>query len=71
MQYSNKGYIFEVDAEYPEGLHNLHSNLPCLSQKMKIKKCNKLVFVWQKRICCLYKSSKATVKSSTDIKKSI
>ena len=43
---SNKGYVFEVDAEYPKLLLNLHNviDLPFLSQKMKIKKCNKIVF---------------------------
>ena len=34
---SNKGYIFEVD------LHNLHIDIPFLPERMKIKKCNKLV----------------------------
>ena len=42
---SDKGYIFEVDVEYPKDLHNLHSNLPFLSERMKLKKCNKFVFV--------------------------
>ena len=28
---SNKGYIFETDAEYPKDLHNLHGDLPFLS----------------------------------------
>ena len=37
---SNKGYILEVDVEYPKYLHNLHSNLSLLSERMKIKKCN-------------------------------
>ena len=40
---SNKGYILEVDVEYPKDLHNLHSDFLFLSEKMKIKKCNKLV----------------------------
>ena len=35
---SNKGYIFEVDVKYPKDLHNLHSNLPFLSDGMKILK---------------------------------
>ena len=40
---SNKGYILEVDVEYPKDLHNLHSDLPFLSERMKIKNCSKLV----------------------------
>ena len=40
---SNKRYILEVDAEYPKNLHNLHSDLPFLSERIKIKKCNKVV----------------------------
>ena len=39
---NNKGYIIEVDVEYPKYLHNLYSDLPFLSERMKIKKCNKL-----------------------------
>ena len=35
---SNKGYILEIDVEYPKDLHNLHSDLPLLSEIMKIKK---------------------------------
>ena len=33
---NNKGYILEVDVEYPKDLHNLHSDLPFLSERMKI-----------------------------------
>ena len=40
---SDNGYIFEADIEYPKNLHKQHSDLPFLPEKMKIKKCNKLV----------------------------
>ena len=40
---SNKGYSLEVDVEYPKHLFNLHSDLPFLTERNKIKKCNKLV----------------------------
>ena len=42
-QDSDKGYILEVDVEYPKRLHDLHSYLPFLPERMKINKCNKLV----------------------------
>ena len=40
---SDKGYIFEADVEYPKNLHDLHSALPFLQERMKINKCNKIV----------------------------
>ena len=40
----NKGYILEVDVESPKNLHDLHSDLPYLPERMKIDKCNKLAF---------------------------
>ena len=39
----NKGYILEVDVKYPKRLHELHSDLPFLSERTKIDKCNKLI----------------------------
>ena len=33
----DKGYILEVDGEYPKNLYNLHNDLPFLPEKMKTK----------------------------------
>ena len=38
-----KGYILEVDIKYPKKLHELHSDLPFLPERMEINKCKKLV----------------------------
>ena len=35
--------MLEVDVRYPKRLHELHSDLPFLSEGIKIDKCNKLV----------------------------
>ena len=40
---NDKGYIFEVDVKYPKGLHELHSNLPFLPERIEVNKCKKLV----------------------------
>ena len=40
---NDKGYILEVGIKYPKRLHELHSDLPFLSERMKLDKCNKLV----------------------------
>ena len=40
---SDKGYILEVDVKYSKNLHDLHSDLPFLFERMKSDKCNKLV----------------------------
>ena len=39
----NKGYILEVDVEYPKELHKSHNELPFLPERMKIGKVEKLV----------------------------
>ena len=49
-----KGYIFEVDVKYAKKLHELHSDLLFLPERMEINKCNKLV-------CNLYDKKKYVV----------
>ena len=39
----NKGYILELYVKYPKRLNELHSDLPFLSERMKVNKYNKLV----------------------------
>ena len=49
-----KGYILEVDVKYPKKLHDLHSDLLFLPERMEINKCKKLV-------CNLYDKKKYVV----------
>ena len=39
---NDNGYILEVDVKYPRKLHDIYSDLPFLSKRMKIDKCKKL-----------------------------
>ena len=67
---SNKGYVFEVDVEYPKDLLNLHSNLPFLDKRRKIEKYDQLVCnLHDKKLCCAHKNFKTSIKSRTNIKK--
>ena len=40
---NNKGYILDVDVDYPNKLQNLHSDLPFLPERMVINNTKKLV----------------------------
>ena len=40
---SDKGYILEVDVDYPSKLQKLHSDMPFLPERIKIDKTQKLV----------------------------
>ena len=42
-EHNDKGCILEVDVEYPKDLHDLHSDLPFLPERMRVNRCNKLV----------------------------
>ena len=55
---NDKGYIFEVDVKYPKRLHELHSDLPFLPERMEINKCKKL-------ICNLYNKKKYVAHINT------
>ena len=41
---SDKGYFLEADVEYQKNVYNLHSDLSFLPERLKIEKCNKLVY---------------------------
>ena len=53
-----KGYILEVDIKYPKTLHDLHSDLRFLPERMGTNKCKKLV-------CNLYNKKKYVVHVNT------
>ena len=38
----NIDYFLKVDIEYSRELHDLHSDLPFLAERIKINKCNKI-----------------------------
>ena len=68
---NNKGYIFEIDVKYPKKLHDLHSDLPFLSKRMKIDKCKKLVCNLQnkKKYVMHIKSLKQALDQGLKLKK--
>ena len=55
-----KGYILEVDVEYPKRLHELHRDLPFLSERMEVNRCKKLV-------CNLFNKKKYVAHFKTNI----
>ena len=69
---SDKGYFLEVDVKYPKNLHKQHNDLPFLPErkKKKIENVKKLVCTRKRKICYPHKSSKTSIKSRIDIRKS-
>ena len=43
VQKNKHGYLLEVDVDYPKELHDLHNELPFMTEKMTIHKVEKLV----------------------------
>ena len=68
-----KGYILEVDVKYPKKLHELHSDLPFLLERMEINKCKKLVcnLYNMKKYVVLINLLKQTLNHGLKLKKSI
>ena len=61
---SDKGYIVQVDVKYPKSFLNLHSDLPFLPERKKIKNAISLYAIGMiDMICCSYKSSKTSIES--------
>ena len=60
-----------MDARYPKRLNELHSDLPFLSERMKIDKCNKLVcnLFNKKKISHTHKFIKTGIESRIKVKK--
>ena len=63
-----KGYILEVDVDYPNELQNLHRNLPFLPERMVINNTKKLVCNLHD-LCCAYQCIKTSFRSWVAIKK--
>ena len=62
---------FGADAEYPKRLQNLHNDLPFLPERIKIKKCNKLVCnLYDENNYVAHKNFKSSIKSRISFKKS-
>ena len=59
---NDKGYILEVDVKYPKRLHELHSDLLFLSERMEVNKCKKLV-------CNLFNKKKYVVQALNHVLK--
>ena len=67
---SDKGYILEVDVKYPKILHDLHSDLPFLPERMKIDKFSKHISnSWDKKNGVQIRSLKEALNQGLILKK--
>ena len=68
---SSLGYFLKVNVECPKELHDLHSDLPFLPEKIGIIGHNKLAYTLhdKKRICCTHKNIKQVLIHGLKLKK--
>ena len=68
---SDKGYILEVNVNYPKNLNGLHEDVPFLPERMKIGKCKKLVcnFYDKKKLFVHIRSLKQALNHGLTLKK--
>ena len=68
---SKKGYIIELDLEYPKELHDLHNSYPLAPEKIKIDKISKLIpnLYDKKNYICHIKNLQLYVSLGLKIKK--
>ena len=68
---SDKGYIIEVDSDYPNELLILHSDFRFSATRKKLINAAACLYSpWQRELYCSHKNVKAGIKSRTNIKES-
>lgn len=65
------GYIFVVDIDYPEHLHDLHNDLPFCVENMNVGKTRKLVpnLYDKKNYCCHYLTLQQAIRNNLILRK--
>ena len=68
---TNKGYIFEVDLDYPESLWVSHNDYPLAPEKVKVRKIEKLIcsFLPKRHYVLHYKNLKQYLQEGLILKK--
>ena len=51
---SDEGYFPKVDVQYPKKLHELHKDLPFLSERMKLKQSKSLLLIYMIKLNMLF-----------------
>ena len=51
---SDEGYFLKVDVQYPKKLHELHKDLPFLSERMKLKQSKSFLLIYMIKLSMLF-----------------